>query len=89
MFTRKKPKYKIGTLLRLKNAWPGREQIMVVDYYLKIEKSKLYGEPIIEDRYWVYNLMYLGEGGKKIPQTALWLEGMIEDKKIEVASIPD
>ena len=84
MFTRKKPRYKIGTLLRLKNAQPGREQIMVVDYFLKVEKSRLYGESIIEDRYWVYNLMYLSDGGKKVPQTALWLEEMIENKKILV-----
>jgi hypothetical protein len=89
LFTRKKPRYKIGTLLRLKNAWPGREQIMVVDYFLKVERSRLYGEPIIEDKYWVYSLMYLGDGGKKVPQTALWLEEMIENKKIEVVAAPN
>ena len=33
--------------------------------------------------------MYLGDSGKKIPQTALWLEEMIADKKIEVVATPN
>jgi len=89
LFSRKKPRYKIGTLLKLKDAWPGREQIMIIDYFLRIEKSELYGGSVIKDKYWMYNLMYLGDSGKKIPQTALWLEEMIADKKIEVVATPN
>ncbi len=85
----RKPRCKIGTLLRLENAPLGHEQVIVVDYFLKVERGRLYGEPIIENRYWVYDLMYLGKNGKTIAQTALWLEQMIEEKKIEVASTPD
>tara|TARA_Y100000034_G_scaffold122475_1_gene167960 strand:- start:1686 stop:1874 length:189 start_codon:yes stop_codon:yes gene_type:complete len=62
---------------------------MIIDYFLRIEKSELHGGSVIEDKYWMYNLMYLGDGGKKIPQAAMWLEEMIADKKIEVVATPN
>ena len=37
----------------------------------------------------MYDLMYLGEGGRKDSQTERWLHRAIANKKIEIEAIPD
>ena len=53
------------------------------------EEYRIKDGATVKSEYWMYNLMYLGKGGKMIAQTALWLEEMIGGKKIEIASTPD
>ena len=37
----------------------------------------------------MYDLMYLGEGGRRDSQTERWLHRAIANKKIEIAATPD
>ena len=89
MLLSRKPKYKIGTLLKINESNPGQEQIIVADYFPMAEEYRIKDGATVKSEYWMYNLMYLGKGGKMIAQTALWLEEMIGGKKIEIASTPD
>jgi len=83
------PKYKIGTLLKVNDPWDGQGQIVVAGYFPMAEEYESRPGQIVRNEYWMYDLMYLGKKGKTIAQTALWLEQMIDDKKIEVASTPN
>ena len=42
----------------------------------------------VRNEYRMYELYYLNTG-KKIAQTSLWLEQMIDEQRIEIASVPD
>ena len=88
-----KPKYKIGTLLRDKHATergePHREQIMIIGHYSIVEQNKTHEGLIVENEVKMYNLMYLGEKGRRAPQTERWLETLIKNKKLEVVAIPN
>jgi len=85
----KKPKYKIGTLLRNKHPFSEREQVMIVRTYVLVEQTTTHEGLIVENEVRMYSLMYLGEEGRKESQTERWLDLSIKDKKIEVAAIPD
>ncbi len=93
MLMKSKPKYKIGTLLRNKNALAkipqALEQILIVDRYLMIECNKTHEGVIVENEVQAYDLMYLGQKGRKESQTERWLDVLISDRKIEIAATPD
>lgn len=93
MLTKSKPKYKIGTLLRNKNAVkkgaPLLEQIMIVRAYVIMDPTTTHEGLIVESEVKMYDLMYLGQEGKRESQTERWLETLIRDKKIEVAATPN
>ena len=68
---------------------PALEQIMIVDYYLMMERNKTHEGLIVENEVKAYDLMYLGQEGRKESQTERWLDVLIKDKQIEIAAIPD
>ena len=92
MLTRK-PKYKIGTLLRNKNAVerdaPLLEQIMIVRAYVIMDPTTTHEGLVVENEVKMYDLMYLGQEGRKESQTERWLDLLIKDKKIEIAATPN
>jgi len=87
----RKPKYKIGTLLRnnTPEASPILEQIMIVGSYVIVEQTTTHEGLVVENEVRMYNLMYLGDEGRKGSQTERWLETLIKRKKIEIAATPD
>lgn len=92
MLTRK-PKYKIGTLLRNKNAVerdsPLLEQVMIVRTYVIMGQTTTHEGLVVENEVRMYDLMYLGDKGKKAPQTERALDILIRDKKMEVVATPN
>ena len=89
----RKPKYKIGTLLRNKNAVergaPLLEQIMIVRTYVIMDPTTTHEGLVIENEVKMYDLMYLGQEGRKEPQTERYLDLLIKNKKIEIAATPN
>ena len=79
------PRFKIGTLLKRVD---DEAQIFVTDYFPMAEEYETRPGLFIRNEYNMYELFYLA-GGKIIAQTALWLDEMVNEKKIEVASVPD
>ncbi len=75
-----KPNYKIGTLLKMvDDEYYGHgQQVLIVGHFPAAQEY--------ESR--MYELYYLSKR-KTVAQTALWLEQMIEEKRIEVTSVPD
>ena len=89
MLTKKKPKYKIGTLLRNSYSDPESEQIMIVGTYVIMGQTTTHEGLVIGNEVRMYDLMYLGEEGRREPQTERWLDILIRKEKIEIAAIPD
>jgi len=89
----RKPKYKIGTLLRNKNAVerdsPLLEQVMIVRTYVIMGQTTTHEGLVVENEVRMYDLMYLGDKGKKAPQTERALDILIRDKKMEVVATPN
>jgi len=75
-----KPNYKIGTLLKMvDDEYYGHgQQVLIVGHFPVAQEY--------ESR--MYELYYVSKK-KTVAQTALWLEQMIEQKRIEVTSVPD
>ena len=93
MLTKSKPKYKIGTLLRNRNAGengtPSLEQVMIVRTYVIMDPTTTHEGLVVENEVKMYDLMYLGQKGRKESQTERWLDLLIKDKKIEIAATPN
>ena len=89
MLTERKPKYKIGTLLRNSYGKPESEQVMIVRTYVILGQTRTHEGLVVENPVRMYELMYLGEGGRKDAQTERWLHRAISNKKIEIAAAPD
>ena len=68
---------------------PALEQIMIVDCYLMMERNKTHEGLIVENEVQAYDLMYLGQKGRRESQTERRLDTLIKDKKIEIAATPD
>lgn len=84
-----KPKYKIGTLLRIDDEYYGNgQQVIIVDYFPVAEEYESKPGLFVRNEYKMYGLYYLKKK-TTIAQTAAWLEEMIEEKRIEIASVPD
>ena len=79
---RMKPRFKIGTLLRMNEPY-GNVQILVVDYFPVADEYESRPGLFVRDEYNMYRLYYSARG-KTIDQAALWLEQMVDEKKIEV-----
>jgi len=54
-----------------------------------IERNKTHEGLIVENEVQAYDLMYLGQEGRKESQTERWLDVLISDRKIEIAATPD
>ena len=90
LFPKKIPKYKTGTLLRYKYVfYPEREQIMIVGTYVIMGQTATHEGLIVENEVRMYELMYLGENGRKESQTERWIDMLIRQDKMEIASSPD
>ncbi len=92
MFTRK-PKYKIGTLLR-DNQAEGMgdlrlEQLMIVDIYTIMGQIRTHEGLVVQNEVPMYKLMYLGDGGRMVTHTAKIIEDMVHYGKWEIAAAPD
>ena len=89
MLTERKPKYKIGTLLRNSYGPETSEQVMIVRTYVIMGQTTTHEGLVVGNEVRMYDLMYLGEGGRKDSQTERWLHRAISNKKIEIAAAPD
>ena len=89
MLTKRKPKYKIGTLLRNSYGSTESEQVMIVGTYVIIGQTTTHEGLVVGNEVRMYDLMYLGEGGRKDSQTERWIHRAIANKKIEIAATPD
>ena len=90
LFPKKIPKYKTGTLLRYKYvSYPKREQVMIVGTYVIMGQTATHEGLIVENEVRMYDLMYLGENGRKESQTEKWIDMLIRQDKMEIASSPD
>ena len=89
MLTRLKPKYKIGTLLKNSYGTHESEQVMIVGTYVIMGQTTTHEGLVVENEVRMYDLMYLGEGGRQDSQTERWLHAAIANKKIEIAATPD
>ena len=85
----KNSKYKTGTLLKLRQLPRSREQIMIVRSYVAMGQITTHEGLIVENEIRMYDLMYLGESGRKESQTERWLDMLIKDGKVEIAAMPD
>ena len=88
MFT-KKPKYKVGTLLKHKHYFPEREQVMIVGTYIIMGQTTTHEGLIVGNEVRMYDLMYLGNGGQQESQTERWIDLLIRENKMEIAAAPD
>tara|TARA_R110000824_G_scaffold279853_2_gene467970 strand:- start:2575 stop:2841 length:267 start_codon:yes stop_codon:yes gene_type:complete len=87
---KRKPKYKTGTLLKYKyGSYPQREQVMIVGTYVAMGQIATHEGLIVENEVRMYDLMYLGDGGRKESQTERWLDMLIRQSKMEIAATPD
>ena len=90
---KRKPKYKIGTLLRNKQSSAKSEfrleQIMIVGSYTMMGQTTTHEGLVVENEVLMYNLMYLGDDGRRESQTARLIEDLIYHGKMEIASAPD
>lgn len=87
MLTKVNPRFKVGTLLKMNEPF-GEVQMLITDHFPMAEEWEEKTGHIIRNEYNMYELYYLARG-KTIAQTAQWLEEMVDEKKIEVASTPD
>ena len=70
-------------------SYPEREQIMIVRSYVAMGQITTHEGLIVENEIRMYDLMYLGESGRKESQTERWLDMLIKDGKVEIAATPD
>jgi hypothetical protein len=89
LLTKREPKYKIGTLLRNSYGAKTSEQVMIVRTYVIMGQTTTHEGLVVGNEVRMYDLMYLGEGGRKDSQTERWLHRAISNKKIEIAAAPD
>ena len=89
LLTQRKPKYKIGTLLSSSYGSSTSVQIMIVRTYVIMGKTTTHEGLVVGNEVRMYDLMYLGEDGRKDAQTERWLHRAIANKKIEIAATPD
>ena len=89
MLTKREPKYKIGTLLRNSYGAKTSEQVMIVRTYVIVEQATTHEGLVVGNEVRMYDLMYLGEGGRKDSQTERWLHRAIANKKIEIEATPN
>jgi len=66
-----------------------KEQVMIVGSYVIMGQTTTHEGLIVENEVRMYDLMYLGEEGKKESQTERWLDMLIRDEKVEVAATPN
>ena len=89
MHTKLKPKYKIGTLLKIDDQYYGRgQQVLIVGFFPMAEEYETKPGKFVRNEYRMYELYYLSKR-KTVAQTSFWLEEMIEEKRIVIASVPD
>ena len=89
LLTQRKPKYKIGTLLRNSYGSETSEQVMIVRTYVIMGQTTTHEGLVVGNKVRMYDLMYLGEDGRMDSQTERWLHRAIANKKIEIAATPD
>ena len=87
MLTKTSPRFKIGTLLTMNEPY-GEVQMLITDHFPMAEEYETHPGSLLRREYNMYELYYLARG-KTIVQSAQWLEEMVDEKKIEVASTPD
>ena len=88
LHTKLKPNYKIGTLLKIDDEYYGHgQQVLIVGYFPMAEEYESRPGLFVRNEYRMYELYYLSKR-KTVAQTALWLEQMIEEKRIVIASVP-
>ena len=89
LHTKLKPNYKIGTLLKIDDEYYGHgQQVLIVGYFPMAEEYESRPGLFVRNEYRMYELYYLSKR-KTVAQTALGLEQMNEEKRIEVTSVPD
>ncbi len=90
LLPKRKPKYKTGTLLKYNyGSYPEREQIMIVGTYVMMGQTATHEGLIVENEIRMYDLMYLGDGGRRASQTERWIDMLITLDKMEIAATPD
>lgn len=89
MLTKREPKYKIGTLLRNSYGSAAHEQVMIVGTYVIMGQITTHEGLIVENEVRMYDLMYLGEGGRMDSQTERWIDMLVRKEKMEIAAAPD
>lgn len=64
------------------------QSVLIIDYFPMAEEWEEKPGHFVRNEYRMYELYYLNTG-TKIAQTSLWLEQMIDEQRIEIASVPD
>tara|TARA_R110002073_G_scaffold200475_6_gene359717 strand:+ start:3870 stop:4058 length:189 start_codon:yes stop_codon:yes gene_type:complete len=62
---------------------------MIVGTYVAMGQIATHEGLIVENEVRMYDLMYLGDGGRKESQTERWLDMLIRQSKMEIAATPD
>ncbi len=62
---------------------------MIVGTYVIMGQTATHEGLIVENEVRMYDLMYLGENGRKESQTERWIDMLIRQDKMEIASSPD
>tara|TARA_Y100001938_G_scaffold76594_1_gene105999 strand:+ start:252 stop:440 length:189 start_codon:yes stop_codon:yes gene_type:complete len=62
---------------------------MIVGTYVIMGQTATHEGLIVENEVRMYDLMYLGENGRKESQTEKWIDMLIRQDKMEIASSPD
>jgi hypothetical protein len=62
---------------------------MIVRTYVIVEQATTHEGLVVGNEVRMYDLMYLGEGGRKDSQTERWLHRAIANKKIEIEATPN
>jgi len=62
---------------------------MIVRTYVVIGQTTTHEGLVVGNEVRMYDLMYLGEEGRKDSQTERWIHRAISNKKIEIAAAPD
>jgi len=62
---------------------------MIVRTYVVIGQTTTHEGLVVGHEVRMYDLMYLGEEGRKDSQTERWIHRAISNKKIEIAAAPD
>ena len=62
---------------------------MIVGTYVIMGQTATHEGLIVENEVRMYDLMYLGGNGRKESQTERWIDMLIRQDKMEIASSPD
>ena len=62
---------------------------MIVGTYVIMGQTATHEGLIVQNEVRMYDLMYLGENGRKESQTEKWIDMLIRQDKMEIASSPD